>query len=95
MLLPDAAGKPGGPSRDLSPGSSLGPAAPSVTELLRSPHGLSVGRLQGIKKPYNPILGETFRCGWFHPQTNSLTFYVAEQARAAGSTGLGCGGQGL
>lgn len=34
---------------------------------------------KGIKKPYNPILGETFRCSWFHPQTNSLTFYVAEQ----------------
>ena len=38
--------------------------------------------LQGIKKPYNPILGETFRCCWFHPQTNSHTFYIAEQARA-------------
>ncbi|XP_054581464.1 oxysterol-binding protein-related protein 5 [Eptesicus fuscus] len=34
---------------------------------------------KGIKKPYNPILGETFRCSWFHPQTHSLTFYVAEQ----------------
>ncbi|KAM5317304.1 oxysterol-binding protein-related protein 5 [Glossophaga mutica] len=34
---------------------------------------------KGIKKPYNPILGETFRCSWFHPQTDSLTFYVAEQ----------------
>ncbi|XP_036151798.1 oxysterol-binding protein-related protein 5 isoform X2 [Myotis myotis] len=34
---------------------------------------------KGIKKPYNPILGETFRCSWFHPQTNSLTFYIAEQ----------------
>ncbi|ELR50025.1 Oxysterol-binding protein-related protein 5 [Bos mutus] len=37
---------------------------------------------KGIKKPYNPILGETFRCCWFHPQTNSHTFYIAEQARA-------------
>ncbi|ELW71937.1 Oxysterol-binding protein-related protein 5 [Tupaia chinensis] len=36
---------------------------------------------KGIKKPYNPILGETFRCCWFHPQTNSHTFYIAEQAR--------------
>lgn len=36
---------------------------------------------QGIKKPYNPILGETFRCRWLHPQTNSHTFYIAEQAR--------------
>ncbi|XP_038620492.1 oxysterol-binding protein-related protein 5 isoform X4 [Tachyglossus aculeatus] len=34
---------------------------------------------KGIKKPYNPILGETFRCRWYHPQTNSHTFYIAEQ----------------
>ncbi|XP_039592849.1 oxysterol-binding protein-related protein 5 isoform X3 [Polypterus senegalus] len=34
---------------------------------------------KGLKKPYNPILGETFRCRWFHPQTNSCTFYIAEQ----------------
>ncbi|XP_023566455.1 oxysterol-binding protein-related protein 5 isoform X2 [Octodon degus] len=34
---------------------------------------------KGIKKPYNPILGETFRCCWLHPQTNSHTFYIAEQ----------------
>ncbi|XP_043914937.1 oxysterol-binding protein-related protein 5 isoform X2 [Protopterus annectens] len=34
---------------------------------------------KGIKKPYNPILGETFRCCWQHPQTNSCTFYIAEQ----------------
>ncbi|XP_074227605.1 oxysterol-binding protein-related protein 5 isoform X2 [Camelus bactrianus] len=34
---------------------------------------------KGIRKPYNPILGETFRCCWFHPQTNSHTFYIAEQ----------------
>uniref|UniRef100_A0A7N5JYU5 Oxysterol-binding protein n=1 Tax=Ailuropoda melanoleuca TaxID=9646 RepID=A0A7N5JYU5_AILME len=34
---------------------------------------------KGIKKPYNPILGETFRCCWPHPQTNSHTFYIAEQ----------------
>ncbi|XP_068254369.1 oxysterol-binding protein-related protein 5 isoform X1 [Nyctibius grandis] len=34
---------------------------------------------EGMKKPYNPILGETFRCCWFHPQTNSHTFYIAEQ----------------
>ncbi|KAI5278604.1 Oxysterol-Binding Protein-Related Protein 5 [Manis pentadactyla] len=34
---------------------------------------------KGIKKPYNPILGETFRCCWAHPQTNSHTFYIAEQ----------------
>ncbi|XP_027015381.1 oxysterol-binding protein-related protein 8 isoform X2 [Tachysurus fulvidraco] len=34
---------------------------------------------QGLKKPYNPILGETFRCMWIHPKTNSKTFYIAEQ----------------
>ncbi|XP_068117078.1 oxysterol-binding protein-related protein 5 isoform X2 [Hyperolius riggenbachi] len=34
---------------------------------------------RGIKKPYNSILGEKFRCCWFHPQTNSHTFYIAEQ----------------
>ncbi|XP_005997641.1 oxysterol-binding protein-related protein 5 [Latimeria chalumnae] len=34
---------------------------------------------KGLKKPYNPILGETFRCCWFHPKTKSHTFYVAEQ----------------
>lgn len=36
---------------------------------------------QGLKKPYNPILGETFRCCWLHPQTNSCTFYIAEQVK--------------
>uniref|UniRef100_A0A8B9HLU1 Oxysterol-binding protein n=1 Tax=Astyanax mexicanus TaxID=7994 RepID=A0A8B9HLU1_ASTMX len=34
---------------------------------------------KGLKKPYNPILGETFRCCWLHPQTDSCTFYLAEQ----------------
>ncbi|MBZ3886232.1 Oxysterol-binding protein-related protein 5 [Sciurus carolinensis] len=34
---------------------------------------------KGIKKPYNPVLGETFRCCWLHPQTHSYTFYIAEQ----------------
>nr|XP_021518030.1 oxysterol-binding protein-related protein 8 [Meriones unguiculatus] len=34
---------------------------------------------KGLKKPYNPILGETFRCLWTHPRTNSKTFYIAEQ----------------
>lgn len=34
---------------------------------------------KGLKKPYNPILGEMFRCSWLHPQTNSCTFYIAEQ----------------
>uniref|UniRef100_A0A8D3DDY2 Oxysterol binding protein-like 5 n=1 Tax=Scophthalmus maximus TaxID=52904 RepID=A0A8D3DDY2_SCOMX len=31
---------------------------------------------KGLKKPYNPILGETFRCCWLHPETNSCTFYI-------------------
>uniref|UniRef100_I3MUI8 Oxysterol-binding protein n=1 Tax=Ictidomys tridecemlineatus TaxID=43179 RepID=I3MUI8_ICTTR len=34
---------------------------------------------KGIKKPYNPLLGEMFRCRWIHPQTRSCTFYIAEQ----------------
>ncbi|BFF91057.1 oxysterol-binding protein-related protein 8 [Drosophila madeirensis] len=33
---------------------------------------------KGLKKPYNPILGETFRCFWQHPG-GSRTFYIAEQ----------------
>ncbi|GJQ69984.1 hypothetical protein Trydic_g13356 [Trypoxylus dichotomus] len=33
---------------------------------------------KGLKKPYNPILGETFRCYWLHPN-GSKTFYIAEQ----------------
>lgn len=33
---------------------------------------------KGLKKPYNPILGETFRCYWKHAN-GSRTFYVAEQ----------------
>ncbi|XP_049330078.1 oxysterol-binding protein-related protein 8 isoform X5 [Astyanax mexicanus] len=34
---------------------------------------------KGLKKPYNPIIGETFRCMWLHPKTSSKTFYIAEQ----------------
>ena len=34
---------------------------------------------KGLKKPYNPTLGEVFRCYWDHPNTNSKTFYIAEQ----------------
>lgn len=33
---------------------------------------------KGLKKPYNPILGETFRCYWKH-LSGSKTFYIAEQ----------------
>ncbi|XP_056281477.1 oxysterol-binding protein-related protein 8 [Pseudoliparis swirei] len=34
---------------------------------------------KGLKKPYNPIIGETYRCMWLHQNTNSKTFYIAEQ----------------
>ncbi|XP_006633595.1 oxysterol-binding protein-related protein 8 isoform X6 [Lepisosteus oculatus] len=34
---------------------------------------------KGLKKPYNPIIGETYRCLWIHPKTNSKTFYIGEQ----------------
>jgi hypothetical protein len=34
-------------------------------------------RPKGVKKPYNPILGEIFRCQWDHG--NSKSFYVSEQ----------------
>lgn len=33
---------------------------------------------KGLKKPYNPCLGETFRCYWQHAN-GSRTFYIAEQ----------------
>lgn len=33
---------------------------------------------KGLKKPYNPILGETFRCYFLHPN-GSKTYYIAEQ----------------
>ena len=36
---------------------------------------------KGVKKPYNPILGEKFRCYWKNEETNSRTFYIAEQVR--------------
>ncbi|XP_061618775.1 oxysterol-binding protein-related protein 8 isoform X5 [Phyllopteryx taeniolatus] len=34
---------------------------------------------KGLKKPYNPIIGETYRCMWLHQETTSKTFYIAEQ----------------
>ncbi|KAL8614450.1 hypothetical protein ACOMHN_007786 [Nucella lapillus] len=34
---------------------------------------------KGLKKPYNPVIGEVFRCCWQHPATGSRTFYIAEQ----------------
>ncbi|ELP93853.1 oxysterol-binding protein, putative [Entamoeba invadens IP1] len=32
-----------------------------------------------VRKPYNPILGEVFRCMWADPKTSAKTFYVSEQ----------------
>ncbi|KAH7827246.1 putative oxysterol-binding protein 8 [Monocercomonoides exilis] len=37
-------------------------------------------RPRGVKKPYNPILGEVFRCFWDHPD-GSRTWYLAEQVQ--------------
>lgn len=34
---------------------------------------------RGLKKPYNPVLGETFRCCWLHNDSNTRTYYIAEQ----------------
>lgn len=33
---------------------------------------------KGLKKPYNPIIGETFRCMWLNGD-QSKTFFIAEQ----------------
>eukprot|EP00002_Diphylleia_rotans_P009561 TRINITY_DN19951_c0_g1_i1.p2 TRINITY_DN19951_c0_g1~~TRINITY_DN19951_c0_g1_i1.p2 ORF type:complete len:392 (+),score=87.06 TRINITY_DN19951_c0_g1_i1:69-1244(+) len=35
-------------------------------------------RPQGVKKPYNPIIGEIFRCKWDHGE-EGVTHYLAEQ----------------
>lgn len=35
-------------------------------------------RPKGVKKPYNPVLGEFFRCRWKCPD-GSHSFYIAEQ----------------
>lgn len=34
---------------------------------------------KGLKKPYNPVLGEVFRTYWINPVTGAKTFYIAEQ----------------
>eukprot|EP00004_Rigifila_ramosa_P013391 TRINITY_DN2956_c0_g1_i1.p1 TRINITY_DN2956_c0_g1~~TRINITY_DN2956_c0_g1_i1.p1 ORF type:complete len:382 (+),score=78.51 TRINITY_DN2956_c0_g1_i1:32-1147(+) len=36
-------------------------------------------RPKGVKKPYNPIIGETFRCKWDHGAAGGTTHYLAEQ----------------
>ncbi|CAB3258281.1 unnamed protein product [Arctia plantaginis] len=33
---------------------------------------------KGLKKPYNPVLGECFRCCWKH-DSQSYTYYISEQ----------------
>ena len=35
--------------------------------------------LQGLKKPYNPIIGEMFRCMWPNTANDSKTFFISEQ----------------
>ena len=36
--------------------------------------------LKGVKKPYNPILGEVFHCKWEYGSAEmGTTYYVAEQ----------------
>lgn len=34
---------------------------------------------KGLKKPYNPALGELYRTYWFDPKSQSKTFFIAEQ----------------
>ncbi|XP_047135738.1 oxysterol-binding protein-related protein 8 isoform X1 [Hydra vulgaris] len=34
---------------------------------------------KGLKKPYNPIIGEMFRCMWKDEKSSSRTFFIAEQ----------------
>lgn len=77
------------PSRPSLVGMGVGSGQPPRLSL--RPHPVPLGPSssrallghcpQGIKKPYNPVLGETFRCRWFHPHTSSHTFYIAEQVR--------------
>ena len=42
-------------------------------------HISHISPLQGLKKPYNPIIGETFRCMWLNDTDQSKTFFIAEQ----------------
>ena len=39
--------------------------------------------MQGLKKPYNPVLGEVYRCFFHHAKTNSKTYYLAEQVSSS------------
>lgn len=80
VLFPVAGGRPGPfESRGQPPHCPpVRVASPAWSPPASPQHGLV---LQGIKKPYNPVLGEMFRCCRIHPQTRSCTFYTAEQAR--------------
>jgi hypothetical protein len=37
---------------------------------------------KGVKKPYNPVLGEFFRCRYEYPD-GSRGFYIAEQSKSS------------
>jgi oxysterol-binding protein-related protein 8 len=39
---------------------------------------LTFGICRGVKKPLNPILGETFTCYWEYPD-NTKGYYISEQ----------------
>jgi hypothetical protein len=44
---------------------------------------------KGLKKPYNPILGEVFRCCWVNRDaTSSRTYYIAEQVVVISSSAV-------
>lgn len=54
------------------------PPGPHHHSLLLLVLPLLVVVVQGVKKPYNPIIGETFACFWKHPD-GSRSQYFAEQ----------------
>ena len=39
---------------------------------------ISLTVISGVKKPLNPILGETYQCYWEYPD-NTKGYYIAEQ----------------
>ena len=49
-----------------------------LTLLSRGRVGWVLAFVQGVKKPFNPIIGETFACAWRHDD-GSLSQYFAEQ----------------
>jgi hypothetical protein len=42
---------------------------------------------KGVKKPYNPVLGEFFRCRYEYPD-GSRGFYIAEQSELTRNTDI-------